>query len=128
MRTRASSTRLGRCSSWHCKDTKRPWVRETYIPALNTIWGLASLFERQSNPLEAGIMYSKALKGYEKAVGPDHPESKRLREIIRALDARRDNNVSEEAEGSPNIFQEEGSHLGARERPPKSRRQKLLNK
>ncbi|KAH8587243.1 hypothetical protein B0O99DRAFT_747744 [Bisporella sp. PMI_857] len=101
---------------------------ETYIPALNTIWGLAYVFERQANLSRARIMYSRALNGYEKAVGPDHSQSKGLGDKLRALDAVMDSNASEEAEEPPITFQEEGSHLGARQRPPKSRRRNLLNK
>jgi tetratricopeptide (TPR) repeat protein len=32
----------------------------TYIPALNTLWGLGSLFKRQDDYAKARIMYSKA--------------------------------------------------------------------
>ncbi|OCK72974.1 hypothetical protein K432DRAFT_270733, partial [Lepidopterella palustris CBS 459.81] len=39
----------------------------TYIPALNTTWGLGSVFKRQGDSAKARIMYSKALVGYEKA-------------------------------------------------------------
>jgi tetratricopeptide (TPR) repeat protein len=44
----------------------------TYIPALNTLWGLSSLFKLQADFTNARIMYSKALVEYEKVVGPDH--------------------------------------------------------
>jgi hypothetical protein len=54
----------------------------TYIPALNTIWGLGSLFERQADLAKAKIMYSKALAGYEKVVGPDDPRSQSLQDIV----------------------------------------------
>jgi hypothetical protein len=57
----------------------------TYIPALNTLWGLGSLFKRQADYAKARIIYSKALVGYEKAVGPDHLSCQRLREIHQAL-------------------------------------------
>ena len=33
----------------------------TYIPALNAIWGLGSLFKRQADLAKARIMHSKAL-------------------------------------------------------------------
>ena len=33
----------------------------TYIPALNAIWGLGSLFKRQADLARARIMYSNAL-------------------------------------------------------------------
>src|SRR5271170_1847115 len=60
----------------------------TYIPALNTIWAFGSLFERQADLAKARIMYSKALVGYDKVVGPDHPRSQSLQDNIRALDAK----------------------------------------
>jgi tetratricopeptide (TPR) repeat protein len=63
----------------------------TYIPAPNTIWGLASHFEDQADLANAKIMYSKALVGYEKVVGPDHPRSRSLRDKLRALDDVKEN-------------------------------------
>jgi hypothetical protein len=33
----------------------------TYIPALNTLWGLGSLFKRQADYAKARIIYSKAM-------------------------------------------------------------------
>ena len=58
----------------------------TYIPALNTIWNLGSLFKLQADFAKARIMYSKALAGYEKVVGPNHPKCQSLRESLQALD------------------------------------------
>jgi hypothetical protein len=58
----------------------------TYIPALNTVWGLGFLFERQADSAKAKIMYSKALLGYEKVVGPNHPKSQKLRDNLQVLD------------------------------------------
>jgi len=60
----------------------------TYIPALKAIWGLGSVFEDQADLAQARTMYSKALVGYEKVVGLDHPQSRRLQDILRALDTR----------------------------------------
>ena len=45
----------------------------TFIPAFNTLCGLGSLFELQADCAKAIIIYSKALIGYKKVVGPDHP-------------------------------------------------------
>ena len=45
----------------------------TYPPALNTISNLGPLFERQADIAKARTMYSKALSGYKKVFGPDHP-------------------------------------------------------
>jgi len=58
----------------------------TYIPALNTLWGLGSLFERQADFAKARIMYLKALAGYKQVIGPDHPTCQSLREILRKVD------------------------------------------
>jgi Tetratricopeptide repeat len=63
----------------------------TYIPALNTICGLGSLFERQADLPKARIMYLKALGGYEKVVGPEHPNSQSLRDKLCALDTVTEN-------------------------------------
>jgi len=54
----------------------------TFIPVLNTIWGLASLFDRQDKVAEAGAMHSKALSGYHKVFGNDHPRCQTLREKL----------------------------------------------
>jgi calcineurin-like phosphoesterase family protein len=58
----------------------------TYIPALNTIWNFGLLFEEENDLVKARVMYSKALTGYEKVVGPNHPKSHSIRERLRALD------------------------------------------
>jgi len=58
----------------------------TYVPALNTTWNIAFLFERQSDLAKARDMYSKALVGCEKVFGPDHSKCQSLQEIIIALD------------------------------------------
>jgi hypothetical protein len=57
----------------------------TFIPVLNTLRDLGSLFERQADYTKARIMYSKALIGYEKVVRPNHPTCQSLREILQAL-------------------------------------------
>jgi Tetratricopeptide repeat len=52
-------------------------------------WGfhnLGSLYFDQGKLVEAEQMYERALRGYEKVVGPNHPKSYSLRESIRALD------------------------------------------
>ncbi|KAH6691123.1 hypothetical protein BKA61DRAFT_454811, partial [Leptodontidium sp. MPI-SDFR-AT-0119] len=43
----------------------------SYIPALNTIWNIGSLFGERINIIEARIMYEKALVGFKKVVGPN---------------------------------------------------------
>ena len=62
----------------------------TYIPALRTFWSLGALYKRQADLAKARTMYSKALVGYEKVFGPDYPDSRRLRDNIRALDTMRE--------------------------------------
>ena len=66
----------------------------TYIPALNTIWGLGNFFEVQADLAQARTMYSKALVGYEKVVGLDHPGSRKLQDLLLALDTRMETNAS----------------------------------
>jgi hypothetical protein len=62
----------------------------TYILALNTTWGLGSLFDRQGHAAKAREMYSAALAGYKKAVGPKHACCQALRELLSALDDPKD--------------------------------------
>ena len=54
----------------------------TYTLALKTICAFASLFKKQGDLLKARIMYLEALLGYEKVVGPNHPMSQSLQEIL----------------------------------------------
>jgi hypothetical protein len=37
------------------------------------------------------MMYSKAIKGYEKVLGPDHPTAQYLQDKVRALDSVTEN-------------------------------------
>jgi len=62
-----------------------------YIPALNTLSNLGSHFECQADLAHAKILYSKALVGYEKVVGPNHPRSRILQDILRTIDAAMEN-------------------------------------
>jgi len=66
---------------------------KTYIPALKTTLNLGLLFERQADLAKARIMCSKALVGYAKAVGPNHPISRRLWDKLQALDTIAENIV-----------------------------------
>jgi hypothetical protein len=61
----------------------------TYVPALNTMWGLASLCDRQHQVEDARAWYSKALLGYKIVVGNGHPECQKLRSDLASLDAER---------------------------------------
>ena len=58
----------------------------TYIPALNTLWSLGSLFKRQADFTKARVIYPKALAGYKKVVGPEHPKCQSLQEILQDLE------------------------------------------
>jgi len=63
----------------------------TYLPALNTIQNLSSLFEGQSNIKKARIMYLETPGGYKKAVGANDSRYQSLRDRLRALDAITEN-------------------------------------
>jgi hypothetical protein len=94
MLTRASWPRPSRCTSGRCKATRRPFGADramTYIPALNTFWGLGALFERQADLEKARAMHLKALVGYEKVVGPDHPKSRNLQDNLHSLNTMTEN-------------------------------------
>jgi hypothetical protein len=94
----------------------------TYIPALNAIWGLGSLSERQSDLAKARIMYSKALLGYEKVGGPDHPRSRSLWDNLQNLDAVTENEALKDVEEPADNSQGETSWLGAKRAPSNSKR------
>lgn len=100
---------------------------ETHLPALNTMCGLASVCERQADLPQAKLMYSKALNGYTKAVGPGDSRSKHLQERLQAIDAAMESNALVR-EQEPPIILLEGSRSGERGRPAKPKRHKLLQK
>lgn len=58
----------------------------TYVPALNSLWGLGALFHYIGNFAKARGMYSKALVGYKKVVGHNHRKCQRLQEMLSSLD------------------------------------------
>ena len=64
-----------------------------YLPALNTIQNLSSLFERQADMRKARAMYSEAPGGYENAVGANDSRSQSLRDRLCALDAMAEERV-----------------------------------
>jgi hypothetical protein len=100
----------------------------TYIPALNTVWALGSLLERHADFAKARIMYSKALAGYEKVVGPDHPRSQSLHDKLCALDAEIKNRTLVKVEEPINNIRGGLSHLVVEETPSRSKHQKLFQK
>jgi len=76
----------------------KPENLSTYIPTLNTMWGLAYLFDRQHRVEEARAWYSKALLGYESVVETAHPKCHSLRSNLATLDAGQDVVYSLQAE------------------------------
>ena len=87
----------------------------TYIPALNTLRNLGSLFEIQTDFAKARNMYLKALTGYKKVVGPNHPNCQSLQENLRDLDTKIHNS-------------QEILHLDSERALPTSRRHRLFKK
>jgi hypothetical protein len=71
-------------------------------------------------------MYSNALIGYKKAVGPDHPKTRNLQDNLRALDTVTENEATEDEEAPVNNSQGEISHLSAERTPSKSKHHSLL--
>ncbi|PSN60476.1 hypothetical protein BS50DRAFT_199928 [Corynespora cassiicola Philippines] len=63
---------------------------DTYVPALNSMWGFASLRERQGCEDDAREWYLKALSGYEKVLGPSHSNCQTLRDRLETLGSRED--------------------------------------
>jgi tetratricopeptide (TPR) repeat protein len=101
----------------------------TYVPALNTNWGLGSLFQCRGDLAKARMMYSKALVGYEKVVGHGHPRCQTLREILEDLDTELETNalvntgkdLGHEPDG-------QASHSIIEDTPSKSKRHRLFRK
>ncbi|KAH7135522.1 pfs domain-containing protein [Dendryphion nanum] len=58
----------------------------TYIPALNSMWGLASLARYRGGVEDARIWYSKSLSGYQKVLGNEHQKVITLSDELAALD------------------------------------------
>jgi tetratricopeptide (TPR) repeat protein len=83
-----------------------------YVPALKTFWCLGDLYKRQADLAKARTMYSKALVGYEKVFGPDHPDSRGLRDNIRALDTMREQGHNRRERSRRTNFKERILHLG----------------
>jgi hypothetical protein len=73
-------------------------------------------------------MYSKALVGYDKVVGPDHPSSQSLQDNLQALDTATENETLKDVEEPVNNSRGETSRLGAERALSKTKRHKLLKK
>jgi hypothetical protein len=64
-----------------------------HTSTLRTVNNLGNLYKSQSKLAEARIMYLKALEGYQKVIGYDHPKCRRLQEKLNALDTKMEDNV-----------------------------------
>jgi len=100
----------------------------TFIPALNTIWDLGSLFEHQADIAKARTMYLKIPIEYEKIFGPNHSKSQNLRDKLHALDVMIENKALVKIEDPVNNPQGGPSHLGAGETISKSKRNNCSEK
>jgi hypothetical protein len=69
-------------------------------------------------------MYSRALIGYEKVLGPDHPSSRSVRDKLQTLDTVAEDEALKGVEEPMNDSPGETSRLG----PLKSKYNKLLKK
>ncbi|PSN58894.1 hypothetical protein BS50DRAFT_317609 [Corynespora cassiicola Philippines] len=72
------------------QEAIKPEHLPTYLPALNTMWGLAALFDRQHQIEDAKLWYSKTLTGYENVKGKDHSTCETLRNNLAALERAQD--------------------------------------
>ncbi|PSN58887.1 hypothetical protein BS50DRAFT_317380 [Corynespora cassiicola Philippines] len=112
------------------QEAIKPEHLPTYLPALNTMCGLAALFDRQHRIEDAKLWYSKALAGYEKVRGTSHLMCQRLRNKLNALRTEQDDSkpASEELSGQESSTAESSANIGAGQSTPGSGQQKLLGK
>jgi hypothetical protein len=82
----------------------------------------------QADLAKARIMYSRALVGYDKVIGPDHPRSRSLQDNLCALNTVTENKALIDVREPVNKFQRETSLLGAKGTLSESKRYKLLKK
>ncbi|KFY88185.1 hypothetical protein V500_06505 [Pseudogymnoascus sp. VKM F-4518 (FW-2643)] len=73
-------------------------------------------------------MYLKALLGYEKVVGPNHPMAQSLQEILQDLDSGTEKEAMKGIKEPVSNPREEVSRLGSEGAPSTSRRHKLFKK
>jgi hypothetical protein len=99
-----------------------------YIPALNTISSLSSLFVCKSDLVKARVMYSRVLEGYGRVVGLDDPRSQILRDSLQFLDTVTENNPLRDVDEPPYNSQGETSGLGAEGKTSKTKRYKIFEK
>ncbi|PSN65679.1 hypothetical protein BS50DRAFT_64579 [Corynespora cassiicola Philippines] len=102
----------------------------TYVPALNSMWNLASFRERQGCEDDARGWYSKALSGYQKVLGPSHLNCQTLQDKLETLGARGDKRST----SAGRIPEEEHAQVQSPLHPcplsgkPDSKRHRLLKK
>ena len=63
-----------------------PELAAFYIPALNTVYNLCLLFASQGGIGRARAMYLRALVGYQKVFGGDHPRCQSLQGCLTTLE------------------------------------------
>ncbi|KAF2472615.1 uncharacterized protein BDR25DRAFT_259087 [Lindgomyces ingoldianus] len=102
----------------------------TYIPALNTMWGFASLSKYQRRVEDARSWYSKTLSGYEKVLGKDHPKCQTLRDTLAALGEEREyiNSISESETVDEHARPETTAHSSTKPVKLASKRHRVLQK
>ncbi|PVI00233.1 hypothetical protein DM02DRAFT_655681 [Periconia macrospinosa] len=112
------------------EKARGPEHLSTYVPALNTMWGLASLRDRQHRVEDARTWYSKALLGYESAVGSDHPKCRRLRSDLASLGTEQNKVNPTREELSMKMKASEASRVSIKEEGVKSasKRHRLFSK
>jgi hypothetical protein len=62
---------------------------KTYIPALNTVWNLGSLFQTRKELPNAEQMYRKALAGFQVVLGASCTQSQELERALESVDTAR---------------------------------------
>ncbi|KAF2185997.1 hypothetical protein K469DRAFT_574669 [Zopfia rhizophila CBS 207.26] len=102
----------------------------TFIPALNTMWGLAFVFNCQDRVEDARTFYSKALSGYRQVAGDDHPKCQTLRDSLAAFGKEGDKTSAATKRGSVQAHSQPQTIVDsvARRKPSTSRGPKILTR
>ena len=72
--------------------------RAEHISTLDTVNDLGVLYQKQGRIAEAKGTYMLALRGYQKALGENHPDTRRVSQNLKTLQARKLNEMNEEGE------------------------------
>ncbi|PSN58929.1 TPR-like protein [Corynespora cassiicola Philippines] len=112
------------------QEAIKPEHLSTYLPALNTMWGLAALFDHQHRIEDAKLWYSKALVGYKMVKGTDHPMCQRLRNKLDALrtEYRDSKPVSEKSPQQESSTADSSANIDAGRGKSVLKQQRLLGK